>query len=312
MQKQNSPRYSVVIPVFNEESNVETLIKEIKVSMKKVAGEYEIIVVNDGSTDDTEKVLAKIESVKIISLRRNFGQSTALDTGIKASVGEKIITLDGDGQNDPADFLKLIQKMEEGYEVVCGWRYQRKDSFDKRFISSVARNLRSILVDDTVHDAGCTLRVYKRDCFEDLDLSGEMHRMIPAILRWRGFKITEIIVNHRPRIAGVSKYGPSRMVKGFLDMLLIWFTRKYNSRPLHLFGGAGLFLILFSSVLLFTMAWMKIFFGYTLSDKIWPLVGLVGLLAGIQLLVSGILADLVIKNNTQEKSWMIKKIIENK
>lgn len=311
MKAKDDKTYSVVIPVFNEEGNIGNLIVEIKKIMSKLGKSFEIIIVNDGSIDKTQKILEKIEGIKIIEFRKNFGQSSSLDAGIKMAEGKIIITLDGDGQNDPADIPALTERLNEGFDVVCGWRHKRKDGWEKVFVSAVARKLRNILVDDGVHDAGCTLRVFKKECFKNLDLSGEMHRMIPALLKWRGFKITEIKVNHRPRLKGKSNYGTSRMLKGFLDMLLIWFTRKYNSRPLHLFGGIGLILILFSSALLLILAWMRVFQGFTLSDKIWPIVGLIGLVAGIQLFVSGILADLIIKNNTKEKSWRIKDVLEN-
>jgi len=311
MKIKSNPQFSIVIPVFNEEGNVLELTQEINMAMKGL-GNFEIIFVNDGSSDNTSEILKKIQGVKIIEFRRNFGQSAALDAGIKQAEGKIIITLDGDGQNDPADIPKLLNKLQEGFDVVCGWRYDRKDDWSKIFVSNVARRLRSVLVDDKVHDAGCTLRVYKRECFTDLDLRGEMHRMIPAILRWRGFSITEDKVNHRRRMSGKSKYGTSRTVKGFLDMMLVWFTRKYDSRPLHLFGTIGLILIFFSTLLLLTLALMRIFYEYHLSDKIWPLAGMLGFLTGVQLLVSGILADLIIKNNTKGRSWMIKDVLENK
>ncbi|KKS94769.1 MAG: Glycosyltransferase group 2 family protein [Candidatus Collierbacteria bacterium GW2011_GWB1_44_6] len=305
--KTKNPLFSVVIPVYNEEGNVLPLFKEIKKVMTRL-GSFEIIFVNDGSTDNTGVELKRLRKVKIVQFRKNFGQSAALDAGVKAAKGKYVVTLDGDGQNDPADIPKLFGKLNQGYDVVCGWRYNRKDNWIRKFISEGARRLRSVLVDDKVHDAGCTLRVYNKVCFTDLDLAGEMHRMIPAILRWRGFRITELKVNHRPRIIGKSKYGMSRTIKGFLDMLLIWFTRKYNNRPLHLFGTVGLSLIFASVLLLSALAILKTFYGYSLSDKIWPLVGMISFLAGIQLLVSGILADLTIKNNTVSKEWMIKTV----
>lgn len=312
MKSKADLKYSIVIPVFNEEGNIPSLIKEIQKVIKTLGSSFEIIVVDDGSTDSTQEVLSKITGIKVIRFRKNFGQTAALDVGTRTAKGELVITLDGDGQNDPADIPKLLDKMREGYDVVCGWRFERKDNRSRIFISEIARRLRSFLVDDKVHDAGCTLRVYKRECFLDLELRGEMHRMLPAILRWRGFRITEIKVNHRPRMTGTSKYGMDRVLKGFLDMMLIWFTRKYNNRPLHLFGGLGFFLIVLSSALLILLSIMKLFYDYSLSDKIWPLVGMVGFLAGIQLFVSGILADLIIKNNTKGKSWMIKDVVENK
>jgi len=314
MVKKNNSKivYSVVVPVLNEEGNVAPLHKEILLVMKSLKKNFEIIFVNDGSADKTLQNLKKLKPVKIIDLRKNCGQSAALDAGIKASKGEILITLDGDGQNDPADIPELLAKMEEGYDAVCGWRYKRKDNFTKRFISKGAKFLRSLLVSDGVHDAGCTLRVYKRECFEDLDLYGEMHRMIPALLKWRGFKITEIKVNHRPRTRGKTKYNWKRTIKGFLDMLEIWFWRKYENRPLHLFGSLGLLLTIFSSLFLLFLAIKRLFFNYGLSDKIWPLAGMTSFITGIQLLIFGLLANLIIKNRYKKDFYKIREIIENK
>lgn len=312
MKTKVSKTFSVVVPVFNEEGNIATLVREIKKVMEKLKVEFEVIVVDDGSTDNTFNELKNLRrDVKIVRFRKNFGQSTALDAGIKTASGDIVVTMDGDGQNDPADIPTMLTKLNSGFDVVCGWRYKRRDSWSKIFVSAVAKKLRSLLVDDKVHDSGCTLRIYKRECFVDFDLSGEMHRMIPAILKWRGFRITEIKVNHRPRTKGLSKYGFSRTMKGFLDMILVWFSRKYDNRPIHLFGSVGLFLIFFSSLLLMALAIAKVFYGYQLSDKIWPLAGAMGFLAGLQLLVSGILADLIMKNNTKSKSWMTRNVTDN-
>lgn len=310
MRKKNKFNYSIVIPVFNEEGSIADLIREIKYVMNKISTSYEILVVNDGSTDSTITILKKIRGIKNIELLKNFGQSAALDTGIKEAKGNLIITLDGDGQNDPRDIPKLIKKLNEGYDVVCGWRHKRKDSWSKIFISNVAKWMRSFLVDDGVHDSGCTLRVYKRECFTDLDIRGEMHRMIPAMLRWRGYRIAETKVNHRPRIHGQSKYGFSRTLHGFLDMLLIWFTRKYNSRPLHFFGLLGISLVFISFILFFYELWFIVVYEH-FPDRIWIQAELLTLFTGLQLFVSGILADLIIRNNTKSRSWMIREKTEN-
>jgi len=305
------PYYSFIIPVFNEEKNVAPLHKEIIAVAKKLKKPFEIIFVNDGSNDATLKILKTLSPVKIINFRKNFGQSAALDAGIKHSQGEILITLDGDGQNDPADVPKMLEKLNKGYDVVCGWRYHRQDPFSKRFISDGAKFLRKFLVNDGVHDSGCTLRVYKRECFDHLDLYGEMHRMIPALLRWNGFRITEIKVNHRRRKSGRTKYSWKRTFKGFLDMLDIWFWRKYKGRPLHLFGSAGLFFIFFSVLLGTYLAIKRLFFGYGLSNKIWPLIAVTGFITGIQLLVFGLLANLILKSgNHHDDFYKIREIIE--
>jgi len=303
--------YSVVVPVFNEEKNVKKLFGEIKQVLETSKKRYEIIFVDDGSSDGTLEVLKSLKPIKILVLRKNSGQSSALDAGIKTARGEIIITMDGDGQNDPADIPFLLAGLKERVDVVCGWRYQRKDSWRKKKISLVARFLRKFFVDDGVHDAGCTLRVYRRECFDDLDLYGEMHRMIPALLRWRGFGVEEIKVNHRPRTRGVTKYDWKRTIKGFLDMMEVWFWRKYDSRPLHLFGFLGLVALFLSSMILLVLAVARLFFGYQLSDKIWPLVGMGGFLVGLQFLIFGLLADLIVKNRREKIFYRVTKVIEN-
>jgi glycosyltransferase involved in cell wall biosynthesis len=303
------PYFSFIVPVYNEQGNVAPLHKEIVAVAKKLKKPCEIIFVDDGSSDKTLENLKKLSPVKILILRKNSGQSAALDAGIKAAQGEILITMDGDGQNDPADVPKMLKKLN-GFDVVCGWRHKRKDPFVKRFISQGAKFFRSFLVADKIHDAGCTLRIYKRECFAGLDLYGEMHRMIPALLAWNGFRLTEVKVNHRPRKKGRTKYSWQRMFKGFLDMLDVWFWRKYQARPLHLFGSAGLFLISFSSFFGLYLVIKRLFFNYSLADKIWPLMAMTGFITGIQLLVFGLLANLIIKSEKKHDFYRVKKIIE--
>jgi len=301
--------YSIVVPVFNEEENVERLFGEIKVVMEKIGSPYEIIFVDDGSSDTTVKKLLNLKPIRVVRLRKNSGQSIALDAGIKTAVGKFLITMDGDGQNDPSDIPLLIENLDEETDVVCGWRFKRKDPWTKRYVSLGARYLRKFLVEDGVHDSGCTLRIYRNECFEDVDLYGEMHRMIPAILKWRGFRIKEVKVNHRPRVAGISKYGFSRTLKGFSDMMGVWFWRKFELRPLHFFGSLGFLVSIFSFLLLLGLAIAKIVWGYTLSDKIWPLVGMTGFISGIQLLIFGLLAEMILKNRQTKKYYSIKDVI---
>jgi glycosyltransferase involved in cell wall biosynthesis len=310
-ESKKQPYFSVVAPVYNEAGNVEKLHQEIVAVMDSLEKDYEIIFVDDGSTDKTFAKLKKLKPIKIVQLRKNSGQSAALDAGIKQAQGGLIITLDGDGQNDPADIPKLIEKLEQGYDFVCGWRHNRKDQWTRKLISQGAKLLRKPLVDDKIHDSGCTLRVYKKECFDGIDLYGELHRMIPALLRWKGFTIGEVKVNHRKRKYGRSHYNWKRMVKGFLDMIGIWFWRKYQSRPLHLFGSFGLFLLASSTMLGIYLAYRRIFTYYPLSNKIWPLVATTGFITGIQFLIFGLLADLIIKNRAQKEFYKIKTIYKN-
>lgn len=308
--RQKNIFYSVIIPVFNEQKNVLSLSGEIIQEMDGLNKNFEVIFVDDGSNDKTFEELVKIKGIKIIKLRTNLGQSTALNVGINYSTGKIILTTDGDGQNDPKDFKNLLNKLDHGFDVVCGWRHKRKDSFSKRFISKGAVFLRKFLVDDGIHDSGCTLRAYRRECFDDLNIYGEMHRMLPALLRWRGFKITEVKVNHRPRIHGQSKYNWRRIIKGFLDMIYIWFWRKYSSRPLHLFGGLGFLFVISGSTLLLILIYLRFVYEYSLSDKIWPLFSFILILIGIQLFVTGLLASGSLEKE-KIKSYQIEEIIDS-
>lgn len=305
--------YSVVVPMYNEAGNVKPLFEEIKKTMEEIGEAYEIIFVNDGSSDATLSEMNGLSPLKVINLRKNFGQTASLDAGFKEAQGDFFITLDGDGQNPPSEIPKLISRMKEGgYDLVSGWRKKRKDPFLKRFVSRGAYVLRGFLVKDKVKDSGCSLKIYKRECFEGLDLHGEMHRFIPAILHWRGFRIGEVAVEHKPRVHGTSKYNWKRTVKGFIDMISVWFWRKYSSRPLHLFGGLGLLLFNSGVFLLLILFVLRLAIGYSLSDRIWPLVAVLLVFMGVQFFVSGILADVLVKNHFSEtnRPYSVKEVID--
>lgn len=307
------PDFSVVCPLFNEEGNVEKLHEAIIKSLSKMKRSFEIIFVNDGSTDKTEEKCQQLSPLTLINFRKNFGQTAALDCGINRAQGAVILTIDGDFQNDPADFPKLVEKLEEGYDVVSGWRKQRQDSFSKKFLSKGADFLRKFLINDNIHDSGCTLKAYRRECFKDTYLFGEMHRFIPAVLKIQGFTVAEVEVAHYPRKSGETKYTWTRVVKGFLDMVSVWFWKKYANRPLHLFGGLGILFSGAGSVLILVLIILRIFYAVPLSDKIWPMVGVFMVLAGIQFLISGLLADIVAKSyyNGERKNYAVKDVIEN-
>ncbi len=304
-------KYSVIVPAYNEEDAVGALHAEIKKEMEALRQPYEIIFVDDGSTDKTFERLAALSPVKIIKFRKNFGQTAALDAGIKNSSGEIILMLDADGQNPPSEIPKLLEKMKEGYDVVSGWRYKRKDTSAKKFVSRGANLLRKLLINDQIHDSGCTLKAYKKECFQDVDLHGEMHRFIPAILRWHGFKIAEVQVEHRQRTTGKTKYNWKRILKGLIDMVSVWFWRKYSNRPLHLFGGLGIVFSGFGVLLGIYLFIGRLFGAFSLQNRIWPLISIFMILAGLQLFVSGLLADIAVKSYYQGKRsvYFIEKII---
>ena len=310
--KEEKPKISVVCPLFNEEGNVRELHRQILESLTKIGRSFEIIFVNDGSGDATGSICEELTPLTLINFRKNFGQTAALDCGIKRARGEIIITLDGDLQNDPADFSRLISRLEKGCDVVSGWRKNRQDPFSKKILSRGADFLRKFLINDSIHDSGCTLKAYRRECFEDVDLYGEMHRFIPAILKIRGFTVAEIEVKHHPRTSGKTKYTWTRTIKGLLDLVSVWFWKKYANRPLHLFGGLGIVSLFAGTAIAAALIVARLFYGVSLSDKIWPLVAIFMTLAGMQFFISGLLADVAVKNyySGTRKNYVIKNVIK--
>ncbi len=309
----NQVDLSVVVPIYNEEGNVQELHKQIVNACDKLGKSYEIIFVDDGSSDGTVEKCSGLHSLILVELRKNFGQTAAFDAGFKQSRGKLIVTMDGDLQNDPADIKLLLEKKKEGYDVVSGWRKKRKDSFSKKFFSRTANLLRKVLLEDKIHDSGCSLKVYDGEALRGVDLFGEMHRFIPAILELDGYRVGEVVVSHHPRIHGKTKYNWKRSVKGFVDMIFIWFWRKYASRPLHFFGGGGIVLMLVGMGIIVWMLVEKLFFATSLADRIWPLIGVFLVMLGVQFFVFGFLADIAIKNyykNNNRMNYSIKKVVK--
>ena len=305
---------SAVIPVYNEAGAVLNLYQELKQVLSADSASWEIIFVDDGSTDNTLNLLAQLSPIKIIRLRKNFGQTAAIDAGIKASRGKLIVILDGDGQNDPADIPKLIIELrQKNLDLISGWRKDRKDPLMKRISSRLAGMVRRIFLDDGIHDSGCSLKVYKAECFEHVNLVGEIHRFIPALLKIKGFQVGEMIVNHRPRISGKTKYNWKRGIKGILDIIAVWFWKKYASRPLHLFGAFGLMLLAVSLIAGLAAVYYKIFQHWDLSNTVLTDLALFGFLTGMQFIVFGLLADILTKNyfaSTNDEVYDIERTIE--
>jgi len=306
---------SVVVPVFNEEKNIPDLFREIKSVCEANRYVYEIILADDGSTDKTFEVARALTPIKVIRFRRNFGQTAALDAGIKQSQYPLIVTLDGDGQNDPQDIPKLIQYLRDhDLDVVSGWRKKRMDPFHKKFTSRVANFLKGFFIQDGIHDSGCSLKVYKKECFRQIDLYGEMHRFIPAILKIKGFRVGEIVVNHRPRKYGKTKYDWRRAPKGFIDMISVWFWNKYAVRPLHLLGGMGLVSIALGSVTFLYALYLYLRLG-KIGHTAWPILAAFLVLTGVLLFVLGLIADMLSKSyyaNTKDRPYNIQEVFENK
>jgi glycosyltransferase involved in cell wall biosynthesis len=313
--KINKVYLSVVVPVYNEAGNITKLDGEIKAVISSITPDFEIIYVNDGSTDHTFTELTNLDKVTVINLNRNYGQSTALDAGFKACAGEYVISLDGDGQNDPADIPALLAKLEADHlDVVAGYRKYRQDRGGIRILTKIGRLIRHLLIRDDVHDTGCTLRVYRREAVKALDIQGEMHRYILALLRWKGFKIGEVIVNDRVRVYGKSKYGLSKSVRGLIDLIYIWFIQKYSQRPLHLFGYSSFALAGLGVIMGFVSIYQKVFLGASINRSGYFLVGAFMLLTSIILFSFGIVIDLLIRiqlsSSQTEKRYYIRDVIK--
>ncbi len=308
-------RISVVVPVYNEEGNVRELHKEIMDVCEKEGYEYEIIFINDGSSDRTDEICRTLSPLKYICMRRNFGQTAAMDAGIKVAKYDYIVTMDGDRQNDPEDIPQMLRHLvENNLDVVSGWRKNRKDTFMKRFISRGANFLRGILVKDGIHDSGCSLKVYKKECFNGMNLYGEQHRFIPALLKIKGFTVGEVVVNHRARTAGRTKYNWHRTIKGFVDMISVWFWNKYATRPLHILGGFGILSLMLGfgcgiwSVVIFIM-------GHKMSNNIIPpILTVFFVIIGLLMFIFGLMSEIMMKTYYGvhvDVPYSIKEVVSN-
>jgi len=297
--KTHSMKISVVVPVFNEEKNLEELFERLEKVLSENYGDYELIFINDGSTDSSGEILSKIKAgnskVTVIEFSRNYGQTAALDAGFKKACGEIIVTLDSDLQNPPEEIPGLVKTaLETGADVVSGWRFRRKDSLPRRIVSGTANRIISVLCGVKLHDFGCTLKAYRREAVKGLNLYGEMHRFIPAFIHWNGGRIAEKKVLHNPRSAGRSSYGMGRIPRVILDLITTKFLTTYSSRPIHVFGSFGLFSIIAGFFASAYVVVRKIYMG---GEWISPLffisVFLLGL--GLILILMGILAEIAVR-----------------
>ena len=291
---------SILIPVYNEEGNLSLLYEKLVAALKKVGRPYEVIFVDDGSSDGTMEILLDLReknpNVKIISFSRNFGQTAALSAGIDSSKGDIIIPMDGDLQNDPEDILMLLQKIEEGYDVVSGWRKGRKDPFlTRRLPSMIANKIISWIGGVYLHDYGCTLKAYRRDILKNIRLYGEMHRFIPIYAQWIGARVSEIPVRHFSRGSGSSKYGMSRVFKVILDLMVVKFLLSYSQKPIYVFGGLGLLMILGASLSGGYAVYLKLFTGLSFILTPLPLLCVLLLVLGFLSILMGFLAELLIR-----------------
>lgn len=311
---------SIIIPIFNENENIRPLYTKLKAALLKQKEHSEIIFINDGSKDQSEKILTEIAAddlnVKIINLKRNFGQTSAMMAGIDFAEGEIIIPMDGDMQNDPDDIHRLIEKINEGYDLVSGWRKNRKDSpLSKNFPSWLANKLISYISGVHLHDYGCSLKAYRRDIIKDVKLYGEMHRFIPIYASWCGAKIIEIPVKHHQRIHGKSNYGLERIFKILFDLIVVKFLSKYANKPIYVFGGFGIFMFCIAFLTGIFSVYLKVFKHFSFIQTPLPLLCIMLFTMGISSFLMGLLAELVMRTyyESQDKSiYLVKNTLNIK
>lgn len=290
---------SVIIPAYNEEENVKTIYLQLIKVLNKLKYIYEIIFIDDGSKDRTLQILKQLakndKKLKIISFNRNFGQSAAISAGFQCAKGNIIVTMDADLQNDPADIPKLLNKLGEGYDVVCGWRKKRNDPFVKKKLPSMISNfITSKLTGLKIHDFGCTFRVYKKQVVKDIGIYGEMHRYIPALALFEGYSVGEIEVKHNPRLRGETKYGISRIFKGLSDLITMSFIEKYGMRPGHFFTPIGIVSFIIGSLILTYLVAISLIYRVSIIRPA-LYVSMVLILGGIQFVIFGILSEMLTK-----------------
>ncbi|MBI4690260.1 MAG: glycosyltransferase family 2 protein [Nitrospirae bacterium] len=307
---------SIVIPLYNEEENVGVLNRRLKETLDRLGIEYEILYVDDGSTDRTPEILEEIQAadnrVIVLSLRRNFGQTAAFAAGFDFARGDIIVTMDGDLQNDPNDIPKLLELIKEN-DLVSGWRKERKDPFFTRRLPSIMANwVISRVTGVKLHDYGCSLKAYRRDVIKNLRLYGEMHRFIPAVASWYGVNVAEVETTHYPRLRGKSKYGLSRTMKVVLDLITVKFLQSFSTKPIQFFGPIGLFSGALGFLISLYLSIEKIFRGKAIGGRPLLLLGVLLIIVGIQLIGMGLLGEMLVRvyHESQRKPiYVIKKVI---
>jgi glycosyltransferase involved in cell wall biosynthesis len=293
---------SVVVPVHNEERSVALLLDELASALDGADVAWEAVFVDDGSTDGTFSALTRLHAsagnVRVVRLRRNFGKAAALQAGFEAAQGDVVVTIDGDLQDDPAEIPRLLAKLEEGFDLVSGWKVKRRDPLSRRIPSRIFNGVSGRVSGLRLHDLNCGLKAYRAEVVQGLRIYGELHRFIPVLAHYRGFRVAEIPVNHRPREHGRSRYGMERYVRGFLDLLTVTFMGRYRQRPLHLFGGLGLGLSLLGGIVLAYLTVLKLA-GQAIGHRPLLTLGVLLVVVGMQFLSLGLLSELITSHHEE-------------
>jgi len=307
--KTSFKKLSVIIPLYNEEESIRPLLNEIKKALGRVAIDDEVLFMDDGRTDDSLKQIKEISKTdkrfRFISFRKNYGKSAALHIGFKNAKGNAIVTIDADLQDDPQEISNLLKKLDEGYDLCSGWKKKRRDPFIKKYSSRFFNFITRLISGIKIHDFNCGLKAYRKEVVENIKVYGEMHRYIPVLAKWQGFKITEIPVQHHPRRYGKSKYGISRFFKGFVDLITVTFATRYIKRPMHFFGFFGALAFIAGVIVLgyLTVLWIQ---GQPLSNRPMIFLGMLLIIVGVQMFSVGLLGEMLVHNSMDEKEYVIK------
>lgn len=319
MEKTHKPNLSIIIPVYNEQESLPSFIPHLLEEFNNIRNQFgtdsEIIFIDDGSTDNSLNILKNFASqhnhIKIIIFGTNYGQTAALSAGFKNCIGDIVITLDADGQNDPTDIPNLINKLQEGYDVVSGWRKDRKDKFISRILpSTIANCIISAITGLKLHDYGCTLKAYRKQSLDNLNLYGEMHRFIPSLLKWSGATITEIPVTHHPRQKGKSKYGISRTLTVLLDLAVVKFLMSYSTRPIQFFGLIAIIILIIAFISLLFVIYYKLYGNLSMNRNPLLYFSFTSIMIAIQLLILGFIAEMLARTYHESQNKPIYTIKE--
>jgi glycosyltransferase involved in cell wall biosynthesis len=295
---------SIVVPVYNEERSVALLFDELQATLDGLGTAWEVIFVDDGSTDGTFSALTRLHAahstVRVVRLRRNFGKAAALSAGFEQARGEIVVTIDGDGQDDPAEIARLLAKLDEGFDLVSGWKARRRDPLRRRMLSRVFNAVTSWVSGVRLHDMNCGLKAYRAEVLYGLNLYGELHRFLPVLAHAEGYRVAELPVNHRPREHGRSHYGLERYLRGFLDLLTVSFMGRYRHRPLHLFGGLGLLLGLAGLAILAYMTALKVA-GEAIGHRPLLTLGVLLVVVGMQFFSLGLISELLTSHHMERR-----------
>lgn len=307
--KSSFRKISIVIPLYNEEESIIPLSHDIRKAMSRLNTDYEVIMVDDGSTDSSLQKLKEITKTdkrfRYFSFRKNYGKSAALQIGFKIVTGDAVVTMDADLQDDPHEIHNLLKKLEEGFDLCSGWKKKRQDPFIKKISSKFFNFVTKVISGIKIHDFNCGLKAYRKEVVENVRVYGELHRYIPVLAKWQGYSITEVPVMHHPRRYGKTKFGISRFFKGFIDLVTVLFVTRYIKRPMHFFGFLGALAFLIGIIILgyLSVLWIQ---GHSLSNRPMIFLGMLLIIVGVQLFAVGLLGEVIVHNSMDDREYVIK------